>query len=212
MRAPPILRLGIVALTAALAGCEHVPDVTDARQLYLTGMQAEASGDDLAARADFAAAYEIALKGSFGEGFEAQCLYEYAREAGYTGEHEKAEKAFRDTLTLLDRTSVPPAGLRSSACMEFARFLHDTRQHAKAIPAFEKALPEMRRQGMLDVDPVGYAAFLDDFADSLTGAGQAARAAEVSAESAALKARHKGEKPYFDSRRYWTAPPPPPDQ
>ena len=201
------IRIGAIACAAILAGCEHVPDVNDARKLYLAGTQAEAAGDDEIARDEFAGACEIALKGGFGAGFEAQCLYEYAKAAGYTGKKAEAEKAFQDALARIDRASLPPQGLRASILSEYARLLHDTRQHAKAVPAFEQALPEMRKQGMLDVDPVGFSVFLDDYADSLGAIGQAARAGEVSAESAAIKARHRGEKPYFEARRYWAQPP-----
>ena len=204
---PPTIRIGALCCAVILAGCEHVPDVNDARKLYLAGTEAAAAGDDEIARAEFSGACAIALKGGFGAGFEAQCLYEYAKEAGYTGRKVEAEKAFQDALVRLDRASLPPQGLRASILSEYARFLHDTRQHPKAVPAFEQALPEMRKQGMLDVDPVGYAAFLDDYADSLGAIGRAARAGEVSAESAAIKDRHRGEKPYFEARRYWAQPP-----
>ena len=54
----------------------------------------------------------------------------------------------------------------------------------------------------MKTDPLGYTAFLDDFAASLRAAGKTDRAAEITDESNALKEANRNQKPKFVRRRY----------
>jgi hypothetical protein len=80
--------------------------------------------------------------------------------------------------------------------------LHDTGQHAKAVPIYEKAVAELERVGILTLDPLGFAALLDDYVGSLAAAGFSERSIEISNRSASIKEAHKGESPKFEARRY----------
>lgn len=85
---------------------------------------------------------------------------------------------------------------------EYARLLHDTGQHEKAIPIFAQAMTALEDVIITDRDPVGFALFLDDFAASLNAIGATTRAAEIQQQADAIKTQHAGHAPKFVPRRY----------
>ncbi|MBL9208348.1 MAG: tetratricopeptide repeat protein [Opitutaceae bacterium] len=140
--------------------------------------------------------------GNLGPRAEAYYLYELARVTGYAGSHAESEKAFLEVLALIDKAKGEADKLRAPTLSEYARLLHDTGQHSKAVPIYEKVVSELERVGILSSDPLGFTALLDDYAGSLAAAGFAQRSAEVASRSASIKEAHKGGSPSFEARRY----------
>lgn len=191
-----------IALLSLLASCANpINDHTGARY-YEAGMQAEHAGDLKAARMYYGRAQINAQIGKLGSAKEAYACYEWARVTGYLGMYADAEKGFVDALTLIEKAKGEADKLRPPALSEYARLLHDTGQHAKAVPIYEKADSELQKLDILKIDALGYAAFLDDYAGSLNEAGLGDRAAAILARSAAIRLEHKGETPHFEARRY----------
>ncbi|HVU25865.1 MAG TPA: hypothetical protein VHE13_17170 [Opitutus sp.] len=191
-----------LACLSLLASCANpINDYTRARY-YEAGMQAEQAGDLKAARMYYGRAQINAQIGNLGPAKEAYACYEWARVTGYLGMHADSEKGFVDSLALVDKAKGEADKLRAPALAEYGRLLHDTGQHTKALPIYEKADFELQKLGILKIDALGYAAFLDDYAGSLKEAGLVDRAAAISARSATIRLEHKGETPHFEARRY----------
>jgi len=202
MRANIVILVLVCAATALLCGCANPINARTAQNYYQYGVQAEQGGDLVLARRNFSRAYGNAQMGNLGPKAEAYYLYEYARVTGYAGAYEDSEKAFSDVLALIDKAKGDADKLRAPTLAEFSRLLHDTAQHQKAVPIYEKATVELEKVGIESSDPIGYSAVLDDYSESLRAAGFSERAAAVSARASALKANHPNETPHFQSRRY----------
>jgi hypothetical protein len=196
----PVALLG--ACLAFLHGCANPINAHTAQRYYENGVQAERGGDLALARMNYSRAHGNAQLGNLGPAAEASYLYEYARATGYLGEYADSEKAFLEVLTLLDKAAGSGDRLRPPALTEYARLLHDTAQHQKAVSIFERAITELEKVGIESSDPLGYAAVLDDYAESLKLAGFPDRAAAVTTRSGALKAKYKNATPQFQARRY----------
>lgn len=191
-----------IALICLLASCAiPINDYTHARY-YEAGMQAEHAGDIKAARMYYGRAQINAQIGNLSSAKEAYACYEWARVTGYLGIYADAEKGFVDALTLIEKAKGEAEKLRPPALSEYARLLHDTGQHAKAVPIYEKAESELQKLDILKIDALGYASFLDDYADSLKAVGFVEKSAEVAARSAAIRQEHKSVAPKFEARRY----------
>jgi tetratricopeptide (TPR) repeat protein len=200
----PSLLISIVVCAASvvLSGCANPINSHTAQRYYEAGIQAERANDLALARRNFSRAYGNAQIGNLGPAAEASYLYEYARVTGYAGEYEESAKAFTDALALIDKAKGEADKLRPPALAEFARLLHDTGQHEKAAPIYNQAMVALEAVGIESADPLGYAALLDEFAESLTAARFPDRAAAISAKATSLKAKHKDAPPRFEARRY----------
>jgi tetratricopeptide (TPR) repeat protein len=190
------------AFFALLASCANPINSYTAQRYYEYGVQAEKGGDLALAQRNFSRAYGNAQIGNLGPKAEAYYLYEFARVTGYAGSYSESEKAFSDVLELIEKAKGEADNLRPPALSEYARLLHDTEQHAKAISIYEKAVLELERVGILTADPVGFALLLDDYASSLAAAGFSQRSDEITSRSTSIKAAHKGALPKFEARRY----------
>lgn len=199
-----IIAISLILFTSAMlfSSCVNPVNERTAQNYYDYGVQAERAGDLALARRNFSRAYGNAQMGNLGPAAEASYLYEYARLSGYTGSYEEAEKAFLDVLVLIEKASAGADRLRAPALAEYSRLLHDTGQHQKAVPIYERAVTELERVGVESNDPLGYAAFLDDYAESLNAAGFLERASAVAARSATLKTEHKNDIPRVQQKRY----------
>src|SRR5688572_17204871 len=184
-------------LALLLIGCVHQSTAT-----FLEALEAERAGDDAAAREGFWQAYAGAQAGKRPPAEIAYRLYGYARFTGYAGKYEEAAKRYEDVLALIDQAAPTAEALRAPALSEYAYMLHGTGQHAKAVPVFERANIELARREIVTTDPLGYSAFLDDFAGSLRAAGKIDRAAEIGDGSNALNEANRNKKPKFVRRHY----------
>lgn len=191
-----------LACLSLLTNCANPINARTAQRYYEDGVRAERGGDLVLAQRNFSRAYGNAQMGNLGPKAEAYYLYEFARVTGYAGEHAESEKAFLDVLSLIEKSKGEADTLRPPTLSEYARLLHDTAQHAKAVPIYEKAVTDLERVGILTADPLGFASFLDDYAGSLAAAGFPQRAAAVASRSASIKEAHKGVSPQFEARRY----------
>jgi len=201
MKTLPLITLSLACLSL-LASCANPINAYTAQQYYEYGVQAERGGDLVLARRNFSRAYGNAQMGNLGPKAEAYYLYEFARVTGYAGAYADSEKAFLDVLALIEKAKGEADKLRPPTLSEYARLLHDTGQHAKAVPIYETAVSDLERVGILTADPLGFASLLDDYAGSLATAGFSQRSAEVASRSASIKEAHKGASPQFEARRY----------
>ena len=167
-------------------------------------MAAEQAGNLSVAREQFQQAYQRAQTESLGPGPAACALYEWSRITGYMGSRAESEKGFLTVLDLIDKSAGQAEALRAPTLCELARLLHDTGQHARAIPIYEKALVELHKRGAPQKDPFGFVEFLDDYALSLRAVGDHEIAKAVSQRSAAIKEDNSAaaSDPLPKARRY----------
>jgi tetratricopeptide (TPR) repeat protein len=201
MKTFPLIALSLTCLSL-LASCTNPINAYTAQQYYEYGVQAENGGDLVLAQRNFSRAYVNAQIGNLGPKAEAYYLYELARVTGYAGAYADSEKAFIDVLALIEKSKGQADKLRPPTLSEYARLLHDTGRHAKAVPIYERAASELERVGIMNSDPLGFASLLDDYVGSLAAAGFSQRSAEVARRSASIKEAHKAVSPQFKARRY----------
>jgi tetratricopeptide (TPR) repeat protein len=198
-----IARIGLcAAISLCAGGCQHPGKSFAGQKCYEAGFRAEEQGDLNLARQYFYQAYWNAQSSFLGPSSEAYALYEWSRVTGYLGMHAEAEAGFTNVLTLIDTSAGQAEKLRAPALCELARLLHDTKQHSRALPIYERALSELQKLGAPQKDPIGFAEFLDDYADSLRAGGDHETADAILKRSAAIKADNKENLPRFNPRRY----------
>ena len=173
---------------------------------YYYGHQAAEAGNWELARQNFSRANTNAQLGFLGPATEAYCTYEWSRVTGYLGKYADAEKGFDYTLKLIDKARGKADKLLAPTLCELARLLHDTDQHQKAIPVYEKALSVLEKTTVAKDDPIAFAEFLDDYTGSLRAAGYDSRADEVSNRAAMIREENKGLTARFIATRYKAEP------
>ena len=201
MKTNPLIILCLACLPL-LASCTNPINAYTGGRYYEAGGEAERAGDLQLARQNFHRAYRNAQIGNVGPAAEAYAMYEWSRVTGYLGMHAESEKGFSDVLELIPKAKGGADKLLAPALSEYARLLHDTGQHAKAVTIYEKTVAELERIEILTIDPMGFAALLDDYAGSLSAAGFSQRSTEVTARSTSIKETRKGARPAFEARRY----------
>ena len=185
-------------------GCKNPINARTAAHYYDAGAAAEDRGDFILAHQYYHRMFVNARLGNLGPAAEASSLYEWARVSGYLGKHEDVEWAFPKVLELIAKANGKADGLRAPALAEFARYLHDTRQHGKVVSVFRAAVPALEQGGAEKEDPVGFARFLDDYAESLKAVGRVGEADALSKQAASLRDAHPGVSPKYRPKRYPT--------
>lgn len=168
---------------------------------YDKGEAAELRGDLGTARELFYKAY-VSAQGRLGPEHEALPLYEWARVSGYLGKRADVEWAFPKVLDLIARAKGRADRLLAPALSEYARYLHDTGQHTKAVSIFSQAMSALEKRAIEKEDPVGFAQFLEEYATSLKQAGKSQETESLLKRAAALRDNHRGVEPKYKPRRY----------
>lgn len=197
------LLIMLSVILSTVTGCVTNPiNAYTGGRYYDYGVQASKAGDWELARQNFYRAYVNAQIGHLGPAVEAYCIYEWARVTGYLGMYADAEKGFGDVLSRIDKARGKADKLRPPALCELSRLLHDTGQHLKAIPVYERALSELEKVAAEKDDPMAFADFLDDYGESLRFAGYDSRADEVLRRAATVREANKGLSARFIAKRY----------
>ncbi len=197
-----IVYIAGLMLVLGAAGCANPINARTADRYYQAGRRAEEAGDLTLAEKDYFRSYRNTEMGILGPAAEAAALYEWSRVAGYLGKYTEAEEGFTNTLIKIEKAKGEADKWKAPTLCELARLLHDTKQFAKAVPVFQQAIPELEKRDALKGDPIGFAEFLDDYAQSLKAAGFNDQAAEVERRSAGIKAQNPGAPAKFKVRRY----------
>lgn len=200
MRSPLLLSLG--GACYFFGSCANPINARTAARYDEAGLKAENSGDLETSRKNHSRARWNAQAGHLGPAAEARSLYEFARVTGYAGNHAESETAFLKVLALIDQARGKADDLRAPALAEYSRLLHDTGKHRQALPVFAGAVEELEKVEIEQSDPIGFANYLDDYRDSLSKAGNARLAAEITKRADSIRTRHPGESAKFTARRY----------
>ena len=198
-----LIGLGMIAaLSVFLCGCANPINARTADRYYEWGMDAEEAGDLKSAQKFYFRALRNAQMGWLGKRAEAYTLYELSRVNGYLGDHTAAVLGFSNVLIWIEKAAPKADRLRAPALCEYARLLHDTGQHERALPFFERAVPELERRKAHESDPIAMAEFLEDYAASLRASNRNADA--VTEQARTLRAANPGAVRKQKLRRYGT--------
>lgn len=123
--------------------------------------------------------------------------YNWARAAGRLGEYEAAEQAFLYSLQLEKIRSVPEKDkLVASRYYELAWLYHAWGKQKESIQCYRDALAATDKRG-IRLDPIGFAAVLDEFASYLSEAGQHSEADDYKKQSDELRKANPGSEAKF---------------
>jgi hypothetical protein len=76
--------------------------------------------------------------------------------------------------------------------IELARLNLDQRKFAEALSYFERALPAVEKRDAASMDPIGFADFLDEYAQALSMSHRVAEANALKARAADIRSKHSG--------------------
>jgi len=191
-------------VAVCLGGCTaaHALNARNAQRYYDAARQHEIAGDWTLARTAYGRACANVTLGKLGPAAEARCLYEWSRITGYLGETTAAEDGFRRVLTLIEAAAGEVDYLRPPTLCELARLLYDTERYEEANPIYESAVNELEKTPAANEDPIAFADFLDEYAQSLRAAALDSRASAVAERAKELRRKNPGKKPKFVPQRY----------
>jgi tetratricopeptide (TPR) repeat protein len=188
--------LGIAACVV-LAGCASAINLKTADDYFQAGLQAEQAGDYPRSREAFRRALINAKMGDVPPAFVSAVTYNLGRMTGYTCDFVQAEQLLLESLKLEQALPAPGPINITKRLAELARLYQDLQRHDESASFYARGVPELERLGILELDPIGYALYLDDYAKVLSQAGQAAKASEVAARAAGLRAKHPERRAGF---------------
>ena len=123
--------------------------------------------------------------------------YDWARETGFLGKFEDAERAFLYSLHLEESRG---SEFIASRHFELARLYDAWGKFGLSMGHYRKAFPLVG--GIKGYDPIGYSMALNDFAAVLDENGKSAEASQIRKQSDELKKNNPGEKAGFQPAPY----------
>lgn len=193
------LRFAVIFVgLAVLSGCAHDINKLNAARYAEAGDTALRRGDWDTARRAYARAAVNADLGESPVRARSVMYYEYARASGATCFYDHAEEYLLKALKLDEESSGPV----HYPLIELARLNLDQRKFAQAVPYFERALPVVEKLGAASKDPIGFADFLDEYAQSLNEVGRTANAVVFITRAADIRSKHAGASSKTDRTPY----------
>jgi len=194
--------------TIAFAACSaFAADRQAAERHYEAGLRAEFAGSYESARTAFEKALAMAQANGLEQAFISAATYNLGRMTGYTCNFPKAKQLLLEALKMEQSLPAPGAANLTKRFSELARLAYDQGEFSEAVSYYERVVPEIERLGVLKLDPAGFAIFLDDYAASLTRAGNEQGAAAVARRAAEIKSEHAGVAAKFRPIYYRTTCP-----
>jgi hypothetical protein len=133
-------------------------------------------------------------------GAKAVLYYEYGRSSGVICDWVEAERGLNQAYQL-DEQSGGPAYM---SLYELARMNFDRKRYPEALEYFNRVLPEFNRIQADTRDPLGYAAFLDEYGASLQQVEKTSEAASAKARAEELRKAFQGKDPHTEKTPYGT--------
>ncbi len=105
-------------------------------------------------------------------------MYSYGRMVGYTCDFPEAEKLLVEALSLEETLPGPDRRNVTKRLSELARLSFDLEKFQESASYYERAIPIMDAV-MLSEDSIGYALYLNDYAQALDRIGEVRKSNEV---------------------------------
>jgi hypothetical protein len=102
-----------------------------------------------------------------------------------------------ESLTLKQGLQKPDPVNMTKRWSELARLYYDQRKFQESAAFYSRAVPELERLGIVESDPIAFAQYLEDYAQSLIQSGQAASAGSVAARASGLRVSNAARSAKF---------------
>ena len=150
---------GLLLLIVIISGCANPISLHNARKYSVAAYSNLQAGDWVEAHKNFGKAMVNARLGKADDGSMAIVLYEYGRASGVLCHWTEAETSLIDAYEIDMRNDGPT----HMSLLELARMHMARQEFPKAVEYFDRVLPEFEYFQADARDPLGYAAFLEDY-------------------------------------------------
>lgn len=187
---------------ALLTACANPINLKTAERYYVTGRDAEFSGDYATARERYARALLNARLGHADPATISMLTYNLGRMEGYIGKCDEAQKLLMDALAQEEQITGPESGITTMRLFELARLNYDQKNYQEAQGYYKRGIPAGEKLGVTESDPIGLANAIDEYADALEKGGEHPAASEARQKAQVLRTANPSRKADFVPERY----------
>lgn len=157
----------VTAPLLLLGACATSINKVNADRYYELALQAEANRNWAEARQAYSRALVNARLGGAQVGYVSAVTYNLGRMVGYACDYDEAERLLLEALSLEEKVAPANAANLTKRWSELARLNFDQGKYKLSADWYAKAIPELERVGVLASDPIGFARYIEDYADAL---------------------------------------------
>lgn len=185
-----------------ISGCASALNKRTAAKYYEAASRSEAIGDFASAKESYRRALINAKMGDAPPESISAVMYGFGKMQGYTCDYEAADQTLRESISL--EMALPHSEQINLAqrYSELARLAIARRKPNEAMGYFQKAIPLMEPMNIRTSDPIGFAKYLDDYAQVLYEVGDHQTSNGIRAQSAELRVKNPGVYAKFTPRYY----------
>lgn len=159
---------------------------------FAAGGQYELDGDYTAARDSFAKALESARSSGQAPTYVSAVLYNLGRMEALTCDFDSGEQLLMEALTMERGLDSPGPANITKRLSELARLSSTQGKFEQSASYYDEAIPLLEQLNIEDIDPVGFADFLDGYSAVLSQL-ERSEAASVTARASGLRSENEGK-------------------
>ena len=128
--------------------------------------------------------------------------YNLGRMTGMTCNFPLAEQFLQEALKLEEQLTSPEPGNITKRLGELANISFALDKFEESAAFYERAVPRLEQLGIIQDDPIGYALYLDGYANALDKAGMSAKGAEIRRRASAIRDQNAAKTARFSPVYY----------
>ena len=196
------IRFLCIALPIFISGCASPINRYNAAKYYEAASRSEAISDFPSAREYYKRTLINAQLGNAPPEAISAASYGYGRMLGFTCDFEGANTHLKQSLELEESSPQPNRFNISQRLSELARIAAVRNLPVEAANYFEKAIPLLEAQNIRQLDPIGYAKYLEEYASALDSAKNPTKASEIRSQASELRQSQPNASAKFTPRNY----------
>jgi tetratricopeptide (TPR) repeat protein len=130
--------------------------------------------------------------------------YNLGRMTGLTCNFALAEQFLQEALKLEEQLPSPEPGNITKRLGELANISFALGKFEQSAAFYERAVPRLEQLGIIQDDPIGYALYLDGYANSVDKAGMPAKGAEIRRRATGIREQSAQKAAKFTPVYYHT--------
>ncbi len=187
----------IVVLSMLIGGCAPAINQINSERYYEAGLQAESQRNWVHAREMyFRSLVNAKSSGASPEQISA-ATFNLGRMVGYTCDYPQAESLLKQSVDFEKKLVSPNPANLTKRWSELARLTYDMGKYSESAQWYALSVPELERMGVVNIDPIGFADYLEAQGRALEKSGQSRPAAEVMERAGKLRAVSLGKSALF---------------
>jgi tetratricopeptide (TPR) repeat protein len=191
-----------IPLLTLLNGCAHDLNRVNAQRYYDVGLRAESARDWPAAKEAYRRALINARLAQAPQDGISATTYNLGRMTGYTCDFAEAENLLREALQLEQTLPSPDVSNVTKRLSELARISFDQGKFQESASYYERSVPELEKLNVLNIDPMGYAIYLEDYATALDRSGNTNKATQIRKRAESIRSNNTGKSAKFIPLHY----------